>query len=424
MKKCAPLVLLALGACQPDVERESPATDQSRQGLHEGLLYGRITTTDGAMHQGRLRWGGDQEALWGNYFNGVKKRNPWIDRMPAERVPRDRVSLGILGIQVPIWSRRADLSRPFMARFGDIRRIEPRGKDLWITLKSGTAVLLNRYAADDLADGVRVWDEETGGVVDLGERRIARIELLPVPARDTIPGPSLLYGTVRTRSGDFTGFLQWDREKCLGADQLDGHTAAGPVGLVFETIRSIARRADDSARVTLLDGREMVLARGREPGRDGRGIYVDDERYGRVLVSWGAVERVDFAAGGTGPAYDEFPPGRPLSGTVLTRAGQSVAGRLVFDLDESETTETLDAPSQGIDYTILFGLISSITLPGPDGPRKAGVALWSGETLELELAGDLGERNGGVLVFADGGREPEYVPWTEVKRFEFDHPEG
>jgi hypothetical protein len=27
-------------------------------------------------------------------------------------------------------------------------------------------------------------------------------------------------------------------------------------------------------------------------------------------------------------------------------------------LDESETTETLDAPSQGVDYTIPFGLIA------------------------------------------------------------------
>jgi hypothetical protein len=38
-------------------------------------------------------------------------------------------------------------------------------------------------------------------------------------------------------------------------------------------------------------------------------------------------------------------------------------GRLVHDLDESETTETLDALSLGVDYTGPFGLIASIVLP-------------------------------------------------------------
>ena len=97
---------------------------------------------------------------------------------------------------------------------------------------------------------------------------------------------------------------------------------------------------------------------------------MDDRRYGRVLVSWDAFERVDFSPGGSGPAYDDFPPGRPLTGGVTTRAGRRLAGRLVYDLDESETTETLDAPSQGVDYTIPFGLIASIVLPGPRRARR------------------------------------------------------
>jgi hypothetical protein len=397
----------------------------SREELHEGLLYGRITTIEGAVYEGRLRWGGGEEALWGNYFNGVKKGNPWIAQMPAEQVPRDRGAFEVLGIKVPLWSRRADLGRPFMARFGDLARIEPRGRDLWITLKSGTVVHLNRYAADDLADGVRVWDD-AGGVVDLGERGIRSIDFLAPPRLGAAAGPAPLYGTVRTRRGDFTGFLQWDREECLGSDQLEGRTAGGAVSLRFDTVRSIARRTGDSTLMTLLDGREVVLGNSREAGRPNRGIYVDDERYGRVLVSWDAFERVDFAAGGSGPAYGDFPPGRPLTGTVLTRSGRRLAGRLVYDLDESETTETLDAPLAGIDYTIPFSLVRSIMLPAPapdgPGPRRAGVALWNGEELDLELAGDLGERNAGMLIFLDGGPGSEYVPWKDVQQIDLEGP--
>jgi hypothetical protein len=431
MKKCAALVLLALGACQRDLERDadpapatSPAMAPSPEEVHQGLLYGRITTSDGAVYEGRLRWGGDEEALWGNYFNGVKNQNPWIGHVPSERLPRERLSFEVLGIEIPVWSRRADLGRPFMARFGDIARIEPRGRDLWITLKSGTVFHLDRFAADDVADGVRVWDDIVG-VVDLGERRIGTIDLLAAPQLGAAPGPSPLYGTVRTRNGDFTGFLQWDREECLGSDQLVSHTADGEVSLRFDTIRSIARRTGDSVLVTLLDGQEIGLADPRKAGQRTRGIYVDDQHYGRVLVSWDAFERMDFASGGTGPAYGDFPPGRPLTGSVLTRSGRRLAGRLVYDLDESETTETLDAPSQGIDYTIPFDLISSIALPGPDGrgPQQARVTLRSGEALELELTGDLGERNAGMLIFLDSGQGPEYVPWTDVQQIDLDGPE-
>ena len=245
-----------------------------------------------------------------------------------------------------------------MGRFGDIARIEASGRELRVTLKSGTVFDLDRFGADDLADGVRVWDA-TRGVVDLDEWRIRTIELLPTPSLDA--APYRLHGTVRTRQGDFTGFVQWDREKCVGTDELYGHTPDGALSVRFDGIRSIERNSGDGALVTLLDGREVVLS---EVVHGNRGMYVEDRRYGRVLIAWDVFERVDFSPGGSGPAYGDFPPGRPLTGSVTTRAGGRLTGRLVYDLDESETTETLDAPSQGVDYTIPFGLIASIVPPG------------------------------------------------------------
>jgi hypothetical protein len=73
----------------------------------------------------------------------------------------------------------------------------------------------------------------------------------------------------------------------------------------------------------------------------------------------------------------------------------------VHDLDESETTETLDAPADGVDYTIPFGLVASISLPGPDDRgARVRVVLHDGEELSLERA--------------------EYVPWADVRRIDFD----
>ncbi|HEX9671564.1 MAG TPA: hypothetical protein VGC93_19000, partial [Thermoanaerobaculia bacterium] len=399
-------------------------TAAATEEAHPGFLYGRITTDAGTTYEGRLRWGGDQEAFWVDYFNGEKDENPWVAHVPPERLPKERRPIEIFGIEIAHRERQIDLGRLFMARFGDIARIEARGREVRVTLKSGTVFDLDRLEASDFDDGVRVWDGRRG-VVDLhggveraiaGEigagGRIRTIELLPTAWLGG--APDQLHGTVRTRQGGFTGFVQWDREECVGTDELDGHTADGELGLRFDTIRSIARRSRDSSLVTLLDGREIVLSDTREVGHGNRGIYVDDRRYGRVLISWDAFERVDFSPGGSGPAYGDFPPGRPLTGRVTTRAGRRLAGQLVYDLDESETTETLDAPSQGVDYTIPFGRIASIL------PQRARVTLQSGEELQLERTGDLGEGNAGMLIFVDGRERPEYVPWTDVEQVDFE----
>ncbi len=389
-----------------------------------GFLYGRITTLGGAVYEGRLRWGGSQEAFWGDTFNGRKDVNPWGDHVPPERMPRERRPFSVFGVEIGGRESEADLVRLFMARFGDMTRIEARGGDVRVTLKSGAVFDLDRLEASDFDDGVRVWVGQRG-VVDLDSSRIRAIELLPAGTSGAAV-PSRLHGTVRTRQGDFTGFVQWDREKCVGTDELRGRADAGEQSLRFDAIRSIARRSSDSSLVTLLDGREIVLSGTRDAGDGNRGIYVDDARYGRVLVSWDAFERVDFSPGDSGPAYGDFPPGRPLTGSVTTRDGRRLAGRLVYDLVESEITETLDAPSRGVDYTSPFGLIASI-VPGlgeEHGPRSARVTLHDGDELELERTGDLGEGNAGVLVFVDGRERPEYVPWAEVGRVDLDRPQA
>ncbi len=430
------VVLLALAAGRRPREQDvdpaaaaSPAIDPSTAAAvtaaaaaaHQGSLYGRIHTVVGTTYEGRLRWGSDEEAFWGDYFNGFKDENPWAAHVPPERLPTERRPIEVLGFEVAHRERPIDRGRFFMARFGDIAPIEVRGfDDVRVTLKSGTVFDLDRLEAGDFDDGVRVWDDRRG-VVDLDSRLIRTIELLPTARLDA--APDRLHGTVRARGGEFTGFVQWDREACVGSDELDGDTADGEqLDLRFDAIRSIARRSRDSALVTLLDGSEIVLSGSREVGHGNRGVYVDDRRYGRVLVCWDAFERIDFSPGGGGPAYGDFPPGRPLTGSVTTRAGRRLAGRLVYDLDESETTETLDAPSQGVDYTLPFALIASIVVPGREerGARRARVTLQSGEELRLELTGDLGPGNAGVLIFVDGGRRPEYVPWTDVEQVDFD----
>ena len=63
-------------AVEPDVEAPAVASPAaaaltaSTEAVDRGFLYGRITTDDGGAYVGRLRFGRDQEAFWGDYFNG------------------------------------------------------------------------------------------------------------------------------------------------------------------------------------------------------------------------------------------------------------------------------------------------------------------------------------------------------------------
>lgn len=403
----------------PDDLVEVASTEPAALGVHEGLVHGRVVTDDGQVYEGRIRFGQDEETLWGHQFNGARASNPWIAYAPTEEMGGNRHAWTVLGIEIGLRAAPR-LERPFMARLGDITRIDARGRDLRVTLKSGTVAHLDRYEADDFADGVRVWDGARG-IVDLSERGIRSIEFFPASVSGT--GPLPLYGTVRTEAGDFTGLIQWEREAALQSDYLHGHGVDGPISLRFQEVRSIVRQGDGTATVILKDGSAMHLARLRGNRHPPRGTYVDDARYGRVLVSWDALRTVEFGSGGTGAGYDRFRSGHPIAGTVTTRSGRSITGRIVYDLDESESTETLDAPADGIDYMIPFAKIAAIEPRAAEDWKGAHVTLRSGEVLRLERWGDLSPMAAGPLIFPAGGGSPEYIHWRDVERIEFAAPD-
>jgi hypothetical protein len=110
---------------------------------------------------------------------------------------------------------------------------------------------------------------------------------------------------------------------------------------------------------------------------------------------------------------------------VTTRDGRRLTGRLVYDFDESETTETLDVSFRGVDYAIPFGMIVSIApSAGKEGAGGGRVVLQSGEALSLERSGDVGDANAGMLVFVAGRERPGFVPWAEVEQVDFERTGG
>lgn len=398
----------------------SPA--EAAKAAHPSLLYGRVTMSGGTVYEGRLRFGGDQEAFWGDAFNGQRAENLWVRHVPPDRLRRTTHPVSVLGVEIAEDEDEVPLVRPFMARFGDLARIESHGSRITLALKSGTTMDIAWAEANDFDDGVRVWDEREG-VVDLNAQWIKVIEFLPAPASASGPAPARLHGLMRTRAGEFKGFVQWNRRAGLADDVFRSGGDEGG-SLRFSRIRAIVRSSATSAAVILDDGKEMQVSDSGDVGRASRGTYVEDPRYGRVLVPWDVFERIDFSEGGPGPSYADFPPGGPIRGRVIGKDGRAFEGRLVVDLDESETTETLDARAKGVDYSIPFARIVSIDLAASDGAvlEHAVVTLASGEALSFDRSGDLAPSNGGLLIFGDGASVPQYLQWAEVRRVEIGAP--
>ena len=395
----------------------------------QGFLYGRVTAKDGSVYEGRLRFGGDQEAFWDDHFNGVKPENAWAGHVPPEVLRGAKRPITLLGLEVGEHRHALELARPFQARFGDLTRIESDGRQVRATLKSGTTVDLDRLEAGDFDDGLRIWDRRRG-VVALEPLEIRSIELLATPTLDDVP--RRLFGTVRTKEGELSGFVAWDRDDSLSTDELRGRTAEGRIALPFDAIRTISRSSPNRTEVELRDGRKLTLLEHREDGPGQRTIQVTDARFGRVSVPWRIFERLDLTSPGeersaSGPAYDEFAAGRPLFAHVTTRHGRELAGRLVFDLDESETTDTLEGTAQGFAYAIPFDHLAVLERPagGESGVASVRATLRDGSTLVLDSSGDVSERNGGLLLFAPDANPndaAEYVAWADVARIALDPP--
>ena len=100
-----------LRVANPEPVIASPVFDPA-EGAHPGLIYGRVETTDGEAFEGRLRWGGDEEATWSHAFNGAREENVWLDRVPTERLPTEPMALELFSVELAAWDAPVNFGRP------------------------------------------------------------------------------------------------------------------------------------------------------------------------------------------------------------------------------------------------------------------------------------------------------------------------
>lgn len=399
-------IAVLLSSAQAPLLARSGATEAT------GSIYGTVETDSGRKYTGLLRWD-DEEAYWDDLFNGGKSKLPYIDRMPEEE--RKHRNISVLGINIDYdWDESE--GRQFIARFGDIQEIRPRSGDkVDIVMKGGTKYLLDG-GSNDIGATIVVEDEEDGRT-EIEWSKIERITFAAAPGSAS-PEARRLSGDVTTEDGVFHGFVQWDSQECESTDRLDAYSEDGKVSIPMGGIRSIKKESRKRSTLDLKDGRTLSVHGTNDVDSSIRGIFVEDERFGRVKVSWDAFKSVDFAVGSvTGRGYADYKPATPLRGTVTDRDGRSFKGRIIFDLDESESWEILNGEKNGVEYNIPFRMVKSVA---PHDSNTSDVTLKGGAELRLGDSQDVTEKNAGILVILDSGGTEQYLSWRNVRRIDFD----
>lgn len=399
-----------------------PVAARAQDGADPSRLFGRIVTTDGSVYEGYIRWDMN-EAGWFDILHGDKEI-PDRNRVDAERLGwepgRRERRIEIFGIGIT-WDEETvgiGSSAQSGIRFGHISTLERLGSQrARLVLKSGEVVEFD--GGGDVGrsvDGIRVEDPR-GGQVELDWGDIRVIDFIGGPGGPSAWGDRL-YGTLETRDGDrFEGYIVWDMDELFTEDVLDGEERGQDHEIPFGRIRSIQRYSSSAARVTLVEGEELILRGSNDVDSDNRDILVADPSFGEVRVQWDELERVDFATPPERPEFGAFDGGQRIRGTVRGRGGESHTGFIRWDNDEEYTWELLDGEIRdGVALDIEFHAIRSIRRVGSDVSR---VTLRDGRVFDLGSSNDVADGNKGIFVERDDGTLV-LVPWDRFEEVEFE----
>ncbi|MEQ8573712.1 MAG: hypothetical protein RIB63_06600, partial [Fulvivirga sp.] len=149
---------------------------------------------------------------------------------------------------------------------------------------------------------------------------------------------------------------------------------------------------------------------------ENRGIIVTNDKIGRVDIPWREFKKVTFSKVAEKPkAYSSFKSQKELNASVKTTSGETLSGKIIFDLDEEYDYEVLQGKDDDIEYIIPFKYISKIV---PRNYDNSDVTLKNGEKIMLGEGQDVSDMNTGVLVFKDKNR-PIYIMWKDIEEISF-----
>ncbi|TRX55970.1 hypothetical protein FNH22_17560 [Fulvivirga sp. M361] len=391
------------------------ATEADAQST-EGFIYGKVKTSENT-YIGLIRWG-KEEVYWNDHYNATKLSDRHQGHQYRERDRENSWSNFDWSLS-SIWDNRGGNSHQFVVQFGDIAEIDNYNRERPVViLKNDMEVKTTGGGSNDMKPTLKILDSDLGEI-SIRWSRVERVQFLPTPRnlKETFGPP--LYGTVNTfRKGDIKGYIQWDHDERLGSDKLDGRTRDGELSIPFKKIKSIESGRSGST-VELWDGRNFYVTGSNDVNAENRGIIVSVENVGKVDIPWKVFNKVNFERyiNSSGKPYSSYSTPKGLQGKVITYEEDVYSGRIVYDLDEAMEVEFLEGKDEGMEYKIPFRNIKKIK---PKNYTYSQIELRNGDVLILGEGRDVSDDNGGLLIFQNGKKEPEYVPWKKVSEIIFE----
>ncbi|MEO1253572.1 MAG: hypothetical protein AAFY41_01620, partial [Bacteroidota bacterium] len=383
----------------------------------EGFIYGRITTEDGDVFEGPIRWG-KEEVYWTDMFNASKRENKNLDYLSNRELNEledryDDRNENIVSRFISIeWNDNDNrFVHEFSTEFGNIKALKVRSSSrVDVRLKNGEVIEVGGSGYNDIGAKLRIIDRELGKV-SISWSNLELVEFMPTPSRLDEKFGDPLYGTVICDLGEFTGFIQWDHDERVGTDVLDGEEDGDDYEIEFSKIASIEKDGFSSSLVTLKSGRELDLRGTNDVDDDNKGIIVTVKGLGRVDIDWDEFDKVVFKeTSNSGLAYSDFSTPRKIRGSVRVDNGDEHSGEIIFDLDEEYTFELLNGENDDVKFIIPFRNVSEIT---PRGSYSARVTIKGDDQLTLEDGQDVSDKNLGLIIKTT--EDNIYVPWDRIE---------
>jgi hypothetical protein len=387
-----------------------------------GRLYGRVTTMDGGVYEGFIRWD-KNEGHWTDVVDASKRLPSRFFREAAAlsgRTYRESDEVRILGFRVSSSSDNWPSSATSTIRLGHVAKLHVLDDEFaLVTLRSGEEHELKR-SSTDLGSGNRgiFVQPALGASTELKWNDIDFVEFIPAP-ESASPYGVRLYGTLTTKAGtDFTGWITWDMDEIFGGDVLDGQDGSRDLDVAMGDVAKIERESSSRARVVFKTGDEVVLRGTNDVNSGNRGIAVGDPGLGQVRLDWSDFGSVTFSDPPEAMAYKAFQNQWRLQGTVHSSDGETLTGVIRWDNDEEWSWEMLDGDSGGIEFDVEFAMIASIQRASA---RSALVTLADGREFEMRNSNDVNEDNKGIFVRTAEG-DLAMVRWDDFERVDFTRP--
>ncbi len=392
----------------------------------EGFIYGKVYMHDDRVYEGPIRWG-KEEVYWIDIFNAGKEKNPnlkFLSSREREELERRQNDWGYWSGS--FWTKwigsdwdntNGEFTHQFSCQFGELKSIEPDGrKYVNVEMQNGAKFSLLGEGYNDVGLEIRIMDAEMGQV-EVEWNRIRKVEFMKTPKRIENKFGNPLYGTVEAYGKKITGYIQWDHDERISTDRLDGDSEDGDLSIEMGKIKSIERIGNRSL-VVLKSGRELRMDGSNDVSSGHRGVIIMNKDFPTIDIPWSEFDKVTFNEfiGSPDLTYADFTKQKALTGTVTTREGKTLSGKIVYDLDEEFEFELLQGKNNDFEYIIPFYKVKRVEVTSAN---RCLVELKTGEKVSLEDAQDVNEKNQGLLVFSAVKSDPVYIRWDEVKSIDF-----